>query len=396
MATLNNAVRFVYVSSGQQLPQSPDADTIYFLVDQQQLYVGSELIANNVTVNASGEGDYVSGLSFDSSTHTLSATFSSFPNVEVYTSFISSQTLAFGASFSVITSEASDVHDPLTAGLVGTTFTLPAFPTTPESPTSSSTLSYGGSFVAVTGVDSDANFLTTKFTLPAGVSYVTLTELGGSTFDAVQVVYTDGTSTFTSLENGGAPTVDYMNRAISSAISGLSGAMHFLGESTTAITNGGTETPTIDGKAVTPKTGDVVLYNGLEFVWDGAHWIQLGDEASFALKTVSISAGEGLTGGGTLASDRTISHASLYSRATSFGGSNIFEGVHDITVDKFGHITSVATRSVSAWEDAISSVALNAVSSITTSAITSTGSSLVTESAVYNAIQSAGVVWNVI
>lgn len=65
---------------------------------------------------------------------------------------------------------------------------------------------------------------------------------------------------------------------------GLSGAMHFLGISTTEITDHGTQKPTIDSKAVNPAIGDVVLYNHLEFVWDGSKWEKLGDESSYALK----------------------------------------------------------------------------------------------------------------
>jgi hypothetical protein len=38
--------------------------------------------------------------------------------------------------------------------------------------------------------------------------------------------------------------------------------MHFRGITSTAVTDGGTENPTIDGTAMTTKTsGDVVLYN---------------------------------------------------------------------------------------------------------------------------------------
>lgn len=71
---------------------------------------------------------------------------------------------------------------------------------------------------------------------------------------------------------------------------GLSGAMHFLGVSTTAITDHGAEKPTIDGKPVTKlASGDVVIYEHLEFVWDGSKWEKLGDESSYALKTTTIN-----------------------------------------------------------------------------------------------------------
>lgn len=67
----------------------------------------------------------------------------------------------------------------------------------------------------------------------------------------------------------------------------LTGAMHFKGVSTTAITDGGTENPTIGGATVTTKTaGDVVIYGNQEYVWSTTNkWELLGDEGSYALKS---------------------------------------------------------------------------------------------------------------
>ena len=79
--------------------------------------------------------------------------------------------------------------------------------------------------------------------------------------------------------------------AVATALAGLTGAMHFIGISTTAITDGGTENPTINNVVVTTKTaGDVVLYKngtkpiGQEYVWTGTAWELLGDEDSYAIK----------------------------------------------------------------------------------------------------------------
>lgn len=47
----------------------------------------------------------------------------------------------------------------------------------------------------------------------------------------------------------------------------MTGGMHFIGVSTTAITDGGDEIPTIDDGRVIPKNGDVVVYNKKEFVY---------------------------------------------------------------------------------------------------------------------------------
>lgn len=78
--------------------------------------------------------------------------------------------------------------------------------------------------------------------------------------------------------------------AVASAISGLTGAMHFLGVSTTEIKDGGTQNPTIGGNTITTKTaGDVVIYENQEYVWSTTNkWELLGDEGSYALDSVVI------------------------------------------------------------------------------------------------------------
>ena len=61
-------------------------------------------------------------------------------------------------------------------------------------------------------------------------------------------------------------------------IEGLTGAMHFVGTSTTNPAEG---TVTIDSKPeYTPAAGDIVLYEKKEFIYDGAKWVEFGDEGS--------------------------------------------------------------------------------------------------------------------
>lgn len=105
--------------------------------------------------------------------------------------------------------------------------------------------------------------------------------------------------------NGGLVTGGSVYSAINDAVSS---ALKFQGITTTSISDGSTTNPiVINGSSYTAKKGDVVLYDGREFLWTGSAWEQLGDEESWALKTTTISAGTGLTGGGTLAANRTIS-----------------------------------------------------------------------------------------
>lgn len=81
---------------------------------------------------------------------------------------------------------------------------------------------------------------------------------------------------------------------------GLSGAMHFLGISETAIKDGdAVGAITVDGKTVTPAAGDVVLYGNKEFVCTSTAWEELGDEGSYVLKTQTIN-GKALSGNITL------------------------------------------------------------------------------------------------
>lgn len=79
-------------------------------------------------------------------------------------------------------------------------------------------------------------------------------------------------------------------KTITAADLGLSGAMKFLGTSTTAVSDGSTtKTITVNGSSVTVEAGNVVLYNGAEYVWDGAKWEELGHEGSFKVKQTAVA-----------------------------------------------------------------------------------------------------------
>ncbi len=117
---------------------------------------------------------------------------------------------------------------------------------------------------------------------------------GASTFTSGEVLIGNGANAITTKAIDTTVTASSNNLitsgAVASAISGLTGAMHFLGVSTTAITDGGTQNPTIGGNSITTKTaGDVVIYGDQEYVWSTTNkWELLGDEGSYALKTAVI------------------------------------------------------------------------------------------------------------
>jgi len=129
---------------------------------------------------------------------------------------------------------------------------------------------------------------------------------------------------------------------------GLSQALTFVGASTTNPT--GTSGATVSGHT-TWKKGDVVLYNNLEYVnitgsntsssTPNPNWEELGDGASYALKTTTISAGSGLTGGGDLSANRTISHA------TPSGATTKTSGFYKFSTDSFGHVNGTTAVALS-------------------------------------------------
>ena len=125
---------------------------------------------------------------------------------------------------------------------------------------------------------------------------------------------------------------------------GLSGAMRFIGSTTTAISEGSTTNPiTINGNSVTAINGNVVLYNHVEFIWVG-YWEKLGDEQSYALKSIQIKSGEGLSGGGSISNDVTLSHYIPTSSSSTVGIAN--KAISTLSIDKFGHIVSSSTISI--------------------------------------------------
>lgn len=124
---------------------------------------------------------------------------------------------------------------------------------------------------------------------------------------------------------------------ITAADLGLASALSFAGTTLTALTDGATTNPIKIKQSSTDTTGidytaisgNVVLYNNKEFIWNSSAWEELGDESSHALKTITISAGDGLTGGGNLTANRTIAHATK----TAVSAAPVKVGY-----DKFGHV----------------------------------------------------------
>lgn len=118
---------------------------------------------------------------------------------------------------------------------------------------------------------------------------------------------------------------------VQNAVAGLSGAMHYVGESTT---NPSTGTATVEGHEDW-AAGDVVTYQKKEFVYDGDAWRELGDESSFAVKG-SIKDAD-------IASDANIAQSKIAGLEAALAGkatpADITSAIEDLDVA----ITNVST-----------------------------------------------------
>ena len=99
-----------------------------------------------------------------------------------------------------------------------------------------------------------------------------------TTKELVTTIYEDSTNSI--------PTAGAVVKYVDNATAGLTGAMHFIGEATVAITpNTATDPRIIDYDFKTVQPGDVILANNAqEMVWTGSVWRLLGDEGSYAVK----------------------------------------------------------------------------------------------------------------
>lgn len=131
----------------------------------------------------------------------------------------------------------------------------------------------------------------------------TLNVTGQATFNQIPVSITP--------EANSSDTSIATTAFVKNAISGLSGAMHFRGTTTTAITDGSTTNPiTISGSSYTAAAGDVILRevttgNIFEYIWTGSFWEMLGRDTNFKVAQTAVSSP--ITNGNTTAFIDTIS-----------------------------------------------------------------------------------------
>ena len=142
--------------------------------------------------------------------------------------------------------------------------------------------------------------------------------------------------TFTANQSGNT-TID-----ITAGDLGLTGAMHFAGVCSTLPT------------AADYNEGDVVVVTStqkeyvLALISSVKTWVELGNEGSHALNTVTVTGTGVLGGGGNLTTNRTITHNKVLGTATTSAQGGVSGNtitVPIITADEYGHLKTVGTES---------------------------------------------------
>lgn len=156
----------------------------------------------------------------------------------------------------------------------------------------------GTTVVGKASADADGNVISETYATQTTVSSIDgrVTTAEGE-IDTLQSTVSEHTSDISALE----ANVDTLQTTVGSSdsglvkdvndlksqIGGLSGAMHFVGTSTTDPTL--PEGPTIADHEGDYAAGDVCLYGKVEYVFDGTTWQEFGDESSFVLKTTTVN-----------------------------------------------------------------------------------------------------------
>lgn len=115
---------------------------------------------------------------------------------------------------------------------------------------------------------------------------------GLNNIPANEVIVGNGTNTPTTKaisssvgNNDNLVTGSAVQAYVTSQMAGLSGAMHYIGETSDIITDGYQGVPTITGKTyTTPAAGDVVTSGTTEWIYNGTSWQELGTEGDYAVK----------------------------------------------------------------------------------------------------------------
>lgn len=134
----------------------------------------------------------------------------------------------------------------------------------------------------------------------------------------------------------------------------LTGAMHFVGITSTTMSDGQTTNPTVSGHT-TFTAGDVVIDpTETEFIYDGSttpKWHKLGDAKSYALASnvvnnITVKGDTWITPSPTTSQKGTVTVTLSHKTQTSYSAKGTTTKVPQITTDGAGHVTSITEQNI--------------------------------------------------
>lgn len=159
------------------------------------------------------------------------------------------------------------------------------------------------------------------------------------------------------------------------AISKLSNATHWLGVTTTTLTDGATTNPiTINGQSVTAVSGDIVQdSNGQEYIFSGTAWQELGSSVG-TLKAFAYAD----TGSVTITPAGTNASSSVSGTCSVTPSGSVSGTAVSLSSGTVGSVTNVGSMPTFTVENEVLSITAGAVPSIS-SVTVATGVSSVTD-----------------
>lgn len=130
------------------------------------------------------------------------------------------------------------------------------------------------------------------------------------------------------LPNG--TTYDIKDATARAAIGNMTGAMHYIGTTTTELIDGSTTNPiTIGSNSILAESGDVVIFGNSEFVWSSSEskWREFGSTGSLKALAFKDSASGSYTPSGTVTQPKfTGTKATISANYTPTGTVAIIKG----------------------------------------------------------------------
>ena len=132
----------------------------------------------------------------------------------------------------------------------------------------------------------------------------------------------------------------------------VAGGVTFLGVSSTVVTDGGTEKPTISGTATTPTNGDLVIYDDAEFIYTGTYgsggtWAEFGDLSTLGDLAYKDSASGTVAVPKTYTTTVTPSTVTKYVAGSATGGGSATKGTVTVSPASSGTATYTPAGTIS-------------------------------------------------